>query len=118
MHLPGFGLEHSLEWPRIQLAETDQHFKLTAELPGLEPSDVQVLLTDRTVTIRGEKRLDQRDPQQLPGAERFFGRFERQVPLPSPIHEDSVTASFKDGVLCLVMVKTTDSRPQRIAVDE
>lgn len=117
MHLPGFGLEQSLDWPRIELAETDRQCRVTAELPGFDRSEVQVLLTDRVLTIRGEKRLDGSDPKPPPTAERFFGRFERQIHLPSPIQTENVNVTLKEGKLDVVMAKIS-SGPQRIAVDE
>ena len=105
MYLPGFGPEQSLEWPQVELTETEREWKLTAELPGLESTDVEVLVTSRQITLRGEGRLPRDPPARGVPAQRFYGRFERRIALPTPVNESSAAASFSEGTLTVVLTK-------------
>ncbi|WP_151119902.1 Hsp20/alpha crystallin family protein [Hypericibacter adhaerens] len=105
-------------WPNLELAETDKELRVTAELPGLDEKDVELLLADGVLTIRGEKRaeLDDRERQF---SERFYGRFERQIPLGIEIEADKVEASFKNGLLTVTLPKSmaAETRAKRIAIN-
>jgi HSP20 family protein len=69
----GIGSELSLSsaYPRMDVTETDKELRVEAELPGLEDKDVEALLDHRVLTIRGERKLEQEEPQRL--SERFHG---------------------------------------------
>ena len=105
-------------WPSIEVTDTDKAVRVTAELPGLEEKDVDVLLEDGTLTLRGEKRAESRDDSRQ-FSERLYGRFERVIPLGSEIDEDNVKASFKNGVLTVTLPKSerARSRARRIAIN-
>lgn len=108
---PGFGpvWGGSGAWPSVEISETGQAISVTAELPGLEEKDVELLLEDGLLTLRGEKTssVEDRDRQF---SERVYGRFERRIPLPSGIDEAGVEASFRNGVLTVTLPKTADAR--------
>jgi HSP20 family protein len=91
-------------WPNIQVAETDKEIKVTAELPGLDEKDVDVLLANGVLTVSGEKRAETGDKDRL-FSERYYGRFERRIPL-EDVDENKVTALFKKGVLTVTLPKT------------
>ena len=116
MHLPGFGPEQSLEWPRMELSEDAQHWKVTVELPGVDLADIEVLVTSRRLIIRGERRLESDRSSPPDTQERFYGQFERQIPLPTTVLEESVEASHKDGRLIVLMTKA-NSAATRIAIE-
>lgn len=105
-------------WPNVELTETDREIRVSAELPGLDEDDVEVLLTDGMLTLRGEKRSEV-DDEQRRFSERVYGRFERQIRIGSEIDQDKVTASFKNGVLTVILPKTEKAQSQirRIAVN-
>jgi HSP20 family protein len=87
-------------WPSIDVHETDQTYKVTAELPGLEQKDVEVSLRDNALTISGEKREEHKtEDGGRTYAERTFGRFQRTIPLETEVDADKIQASFKNGVL-------------------
>lgn len=119
--LPTFGSLTSFgsSWPSVEISETDKEIKVTAEIPGLEEKDVEVLLEDGVLTLRGEKRAESGDREKQ-FSERFYGRFERRIPLGSEIEEDKVDARFRNGVLSLVLPKsaTAQSRVKRIAINK
>lgn len=104
-------------WPRVEIAETDREIKVSAELPGLEEKDVELLLENGGLTIRGEKTSASEDRERQ-FSERFYGRFERRIPLPDGIEQDKAAANFANGVLTVTLPKseTAQSRVRRIEI--
>ena len=90
---------------------------MTAEIPGLEEKDIEVLLNEGVLTLKGEKRSET-DDKDRQFSERFYGRFERRIPLGADVEEDKVDARFKNGVLSIVLPKTAKAQSQtrRIAI--
>lgn len=105
-------------WPSVEVSETDKEIRVTAELPGLEEKDVEVLLDDDVLTLRGEKRSETEDKERQ-FSERYYGQFERRIALGTEVEEDKVEARFKNGVLTITMPKTerAQSRAKRIAIN-
>jgi HSP20 family protein len=105
-------------WPTVDVDETDKEYQVTAELPGLEDKDVEVLLQDGVLTLRGEKKLET-EGRNRSYSERFYGRFERQISLDRDVDEDAVKATFKNGVLSVTVPKTARAieRTKRIPVN-
>ncbi|WP_119302994.1 Hsp20/alpha crystallin family protein [Dongia deserti] len=104
-------------WPNVEVSETEKDVRVTAELPGLEEKDVEVLLDDNVLTLRGERRSETEDKDRQ-FSERYYGQFERRIALGTEIEEDKVEARFKNGVLTITMPKTerAQSRTRRIAI--
>lgn len=96
-------------WPHVDVRETDSQYKVCAELPGLEERDVEVTFADGIVTLKGEKRLDDDSPLY---SERWSGRFERQIVLGDQVNPDDVKATFKNGVLTVILGKKPEARRQ------
>jgi HSP20 family protein len=96
---------------------SDKEVRVCAELPGLDEKDVEVLMNEGVLTIRGEKKSESEDKERA-FSERYYGRFERRIPLAWEVDEDKVEASFKNGVLTVAMPKTAQaaSHVRRIAV--
>jgi HSP20 family protein len=105
-------------WPHVEVVETDKDVRISAELPGLEDKDVEVLMGDGILTIRGEKKSEIEDEGRA-FSERFYGRFERRIPLAWEVDEGKIDASFKNGVLTVTLPKAAESRPEvkRIAIN-
>jgi HSP20 family protein len=98
-------------WPSLDVDETDQAYKVTAELPGLEQKDVEVNLRDNVLTISGEKREERNEGEGgRHYTERTFGRFERAIPFNVEIDADKVQAKFKNGVLTIELPKNPKAR--------
>ena len=117
--LPAFG-QSSLgaTWPNVEISETDNELKVTAEIAGLDQKDIEVLLDDGVLTLRGEKRSETEDKNRQ-FSERYYGRFERRIPLRYEVEADKVQASFKNGVLTVTLPKSANaqSRVKRIAIN-
>jgi len=104
-------------WPHIEVTETDEAMKVTAELPGLEEKDVQVELVNGVLAISGEKKTEAEDKERL-FSERYYGRFERRIPI-EDVDDENVSAAFKNGVLTVTMPKAPQakSKVKRIAIN-
>ncbi len=104
-------------WPSIEVAETDKDVRVTAELPGMDEKDVEVLLDDGMLTIRGEKRAEHEDEGRR-FSERSYGQFLRRLPV-GEVEEDKAEASFKDGVLTITLPKSVKAqeKARRIAIN-
>lgn len=95
----GFGADSAWQ-PRVDVAEREDAFVVHAELPGVEAKDIEVTVADGVLTLRGEKRSEREEEQEgRVYRERFFGSFERRLPVPERVDIDRVEASLKDGVL-------------------
>ncbi|HET6425478.1 MAG TPA: Hsp20/alpha crystallin family protein [Planctomycetaceae bacterium] len=96
----------ALTVPKLDVSETPNEVHVTAELPGMSEQDISVELLDDVLKIRGEKK-DERETKdhQFHRVERSFGVFERAVPLPVKVQREGVNATFKHGVLTVVLPK-------------
>jgi HSP20 family protein len=104
-------------WPRMDLEESDKDLTVTAELPGVDPKQIDINVTGNVLTLRGEKK-DEREEKgrDYHYVERQYGSFHRSVQLPSSVESDKVDATFKDGVLTIRMPKHPEARPKKITV--
>ncbi len=104
-------------WPSVEIADGEKEIKVTAEVPGLEEKDIEVLLDDGVLTLRGEKRSETEDKDRQ-FSERFYGRFERRIPPGTEVKEDKVDARFRNGVLTVTLPKSEKAQSQvrRIAI--
>jgi HSP20 family protein len=118
--MPAFSRLSPLEagWPRLEISDDEREVRISAEVPGLAEKDIEVLLEDGILTLRGEKASENEDKTRQ-FSERFYGRFERRIPIPYEIAEDNVTATFRNGVLTVALPKTerAQSRSHRIAIN-
>jgi HSP20 family protein len=110
--LPAFGLGRAMTWPHVELSETDRELRVSVELPGMNERDVELTVDDGVLTIRGEKRSET-DDKDRGYSERFYGRFERRVALPSNVDEGKAEASFRDGVLMVTLPKSAEAESIR-----
>jgi HSP20 family protein len=92
--------------PKVDVAESDKEIEITAELPGLEEKDVEVVLSDNVLTIRGEKKAEREEKDKgYYLMERSHGAFSRSLRLPFDAEPEKVEAAFKNGVLTVKVVK-------------
>jgi len=115
--LPRRGQARALGWPSIEVSETEKDLEVVAELPGVDEKDVEVLLNDGVLSIRGEKKSESEDKDRRV-SERYFGRFEREILLASEVQEDKVSAAFSKGVLTITLPKSenTQQHAKRIQI--
>ncbi len=103
--------------PAVDVTETDEEYRVHAELPGVSKDDVAVELEQGVLTLRGEKK-SQRDESNEKGRhlECSYGAFSRTFTLPKDADPDQISASFKDGVLDISIKKNPESKPTQIAI--
>lgn len=103
--------------PAVDVDETENEVRITAELPGLEEKDVDLRLEGDFLSLRGEKR--QEHEEERAGwyhTERSYGRFERRIPLPCEVQSDAAKAEFRKGVLRVTLPKSPEARRRRIQI--
>jgi HSP20 family protein len=104
--------------PAVDAYETRDELVVTAEVPGVQEQDVSVSITGDLLTLRGERAHTQEvKPESHYRAERWFGKFERTLPLPVPVQTDKVKASYRDGVLTIRLPKAEAVKPREIKID-
>ena len=105
-------------WPNVEVSDSEKEIRVTAEVPGLEEKDIEVLLEDGVLTLKGEKRSETEDKDRQ-FSERFYGRFERRIPLGYEVEDNKVSADFKNGVLTVALPKTerAQAKAKRIAIN-
>jgi HSP20 family protein len=114
---PGRGARGGRWSPAVDIAEDDQKYVITAELPGTSKDDVHVEVHKNVMTIRGEKRSEREEKkEQSRWVERSYGSFSRSFTLPANSAADRVNASFKDGVLTIELPKVEAAKPKVISV--
>jgi len=103
--------------PSLDLVESDNELTVTAELPGVNPKEIEVNVTGNTLTIRGEKKQEREEKgKDFHRVERHYGSFHRSVELPVAVDADQVKAEYKDGVLTLRLPKHPEAKPKKIPV--
>ena len=101
----------------LDVYEEKDHFTVKAELPGMKKEDIEVSFHDGGLSISGERKSETKhEDAEVYRAERFFGRFQRTVTLPTPVAVDKAKASYKDGVLTVTLPKTEEAKPKHIDV--
>jgi HSP20 family protein len=103
--------------PAIELQETNTELWLKAQLPGIEPSELEIQVSENAVFLSGEYReCHQHDKQGIFRSEFHYGQFKRVVPLPIPIQRERVTAAMAGGLLTLIMPKAIPVVPNLVKV--
>ena len=104
-------------WPSVDVQETDKEYRVTADIPGLDGRDVEVLFHEGVLTLRGEKRTE-KESENRTIRERFYGRFERQVALDRDVDEGNIHATFRNGTLIVTIPKSAQAleKAKRIPV--
>ena len=103
--------------PAMDLVETDEHFVLRADLPGLTEEDVNIELEDRVLTLSGERNAEHEEKKEgYYRLERATGSFSRSLTLPDGIDADGITATFDKGVLEVRIPKPEERKPRRVAI--
>jgi HSP20 family protein len=103
--------------PAMDLLETDEHFVLRADLPGVREEDVNIELEDSVLTISGERKSEHEEREEgYYRVERAFGRFSRSLTLPKGVDPEAVSAAFDAGVLEVRIPKPEERKPRKIAI--
>ena len=110
---PSFG-----EWtPKLDVADTKDALMVKAEVPGIDPNEIEVTVHDQVLTIKGEKKEEKEEKDEHRyRAERSYGAFARAIRLPAPVEAGKATATFKHGVLTVKLPKGAAAKGTTIPV--
>lgn len=114
---PGRGYGVS-EWlPSLDVSETKNNYIVNAEIPGIDPKEVEISLNDNILTIKGEKKQEKEEENEnYHVIERSYGSFTRSLRLPGQIQGDKVKATYKNGILKITLPKTEEAKKKEIKV--
>ncbi len=104
-------------FPKVDIAENESNFVLSAELPGMNREDIQVSLEDGVLTVSGERKFEEeKEGKNYLHRERTYGRFTRSFQMGKNVQADKISASYKDGVLHITLPKAEEVKPRQIEV--
>jgi HSP20 family protein len=104
--------------PAVEVYETDQEVVVRAELPGVDPKNVNVTVQDNTVTIEAEAKEEQEERgRNYLQRELRYGQFFRSVALPAEVKADAAKATYRNGVLELRVPKSERAKPKQVKVE-
>ena len=102
--------------PASDVAETDKAYVVTMELPGIDMKKVDITYDNGEIIVKGEKEKDAADGGCCHCSERFSGPFARRISLSDNVDRDKIDATYKDGILKLVLPKSEESLPKKIEI--
>jgi HSP20 family protein len=104
--------------PAVDIYEKGTDVVLKAELPGVDPKDVDIRIENNVLTLKGERKFENETKREdYHRVERSYGSFTRSFTLPSTVDTASVKADYKDGVLRIMLPKREEAKPKQIQVD-
>lgn len=113
-----FPMESAKGWlPPVDIHEENDKIVLRAEIPGINREDIELSVENGTLTLRGEKKQEKQvESENGFRQERFYGSFARSFVLPSLIDSDRIQATYRDGVLEVVVPKAEEAKPKKIKI--
>ena len=110
--------EDGTEWfPSLDVSETKNELVVKAEVPGMDPKDIDISLSDGVLTMKGEKRQEKEEKEaDYHLVERSYGGFTRSVQLPKEVKGDKISASYKDGILKITLPKSEEAKKKEIKI--
>ena len=103
--------------PAVDIYEQDGNLVLKAELPGIDPKDVDVRVENNVLTLRGERKFESEvKREKYHRVERAYGSFSRSFTLPSVVDTDKIKAEFKDGLLRVTLPTREEAKPKQISI--
>jgi HSP20 family protein len=103
--------------PQMDVEETEKEFLVKADLPGVDPKDVDIRVVDNVLTVRGGKEEKKEERKKsYHRMERFSGQFYRAITLPAGTDPEKVNATSANGVITITIPKRPEAQPKRIVI--
>jgi|SRR5579875_496751 len=103
--------------PSVDIYETENELVIKADLPEVSEKDIDVRVENNMLTIRGERKLDQKVKEEnYLRMERSYGSFTRSFSLPNTVNTEAIQANYRDGVLTVTLPKRAESRPKQVKI--
>src|SRR5437868_5423935 len=103
--------------PALDLYQNDDNVVVVVELPGMRKEDIEISLHDGMLTIAGERKEQTTEGDKAERSERYVGRFRRSITLPTRVDASKVNATYKDGILTVILPKAEEAKPKHIQVN-
>jgi len=114
----GEELKEGIWQPPVDIYEDGETVVIKAEVPDIDQKDIEVRIEDNTLTLRGERKLDQSvTKDNYHRVERYYGPFQRSFSIPPTIDQEKVKASCDRGVLTVILPKKEEKKPKQITVE-
>ncbi len=114
----GEELAEGIWQPPVDIYEDEDSVVIKAEVPDIDQKDIEVRIEDNTLTLRGERKLDQSvRKENYHRVERYYGPFQRSFSIPPTIDQEMVKASSDRGVLTVILPKKKEKKPKQITVE-
>jgi len=107
-----------VEWlPAVDVAETKNEIVVNIEIPGMDPKQIDISLSEGALTVKGEKKQEKEEKEEnYRLIERRYGTFTRSILLPQEVESDKISASYKNGVLTVVLPKSKEAKKKEIKI--
>ena len=115
---PGKKVEEVAEWsPTLDVSETKNDLVVKAEIPGIDPKDIDISLANEMLTIKGEKKQEKEEQEEnYHLAERSYGSFARTIRLPREVQSDKISASYRNGILKVTLPKSEEAKKKEVKI--
>ncbi len=115
--LSGLGSPRVSEFPAVNVWSDSERAVVTTEIPGIDPQSIEISVTGKTVTIRGERMPEQlAEGEVFHRRERWYGQFSKALEMPFPVEAGKVEAKFRRGVLAVALPRAEADKPRKITV--
>lgn len=106
--------QRRIAYPLVNLAEDQENYYVDLLIPGVDPDSIELTLTERNLTVQGERRAES---GRFYRQERLAGSFQRIITLGAPLDKDKVAARFADGILRVTLPKSESVKPRKITIE-
>lgn len=103
--------------PVVDILEGENDLIVRAELPGMSRDDIDIEVTSESLTIRGERKIDEQSKDKYLRVERAYGPFQRSFSIGVPVQPDKVKAAYRDGILEITVPKAEEIKPKKIQIN-
>ena len=104
--------------PAVDISENEHELLVKADLPGIDPKDLDIRVENNVLTIRGERKFEKKvDQDDYLRVERTYGSFSRSFALANTVNPEGIKADYQNGVLTLVVPKREEAKPKQIKVN-
>jgi HSP20 family protein len=115
---PDEGFAVSAWAPAVDIYETDKEIVLKAELPEMQEKDIGIKVEDNNLIVSGERRMEKEVKEEnYHRIERSYGSFHRSFTMPNTVDRENIKATYKDGVLKVILPKKEEAKPKQIKID-
>lgn len=106
--------QRRISYPLVNLCEDDANYYVDINVPGVEKDSIDLTLTDKSLVIKGERKVEE---GKYFRQERLAGNFQRIIAIPDPVDRDKIEAKYKNGVLEVVLPKSESVKPMKISIE-